>query len=221
MRFRRRQIDPKTGRTRVEELREIQIGSDIYAKMEKLVEEGVDTGTVISALLEAAESVVPKIKADLDRSAPRMLREHRRIDRKFHRRVHKLWGSPLDALYKVYVCAEELGQNLRALHENEGDATTEALASLHSRACLVVREIHSLLSNGFPMAAESRARTLHETAVIATVIGFQYDEPNAADVAVRYLRHDIADLARDYRAAAAAGKNVDPSEMKSIEDELD
>jgi hypothetical protein len=40
------------------------------------------------------------------------------------------------------------------------------------------------------------------------VIGFQCDEPSAADVAVRYLRHEIADLARDYRAAADAGKNV-------------
>jgi len=71
------------------------------------------------------------------------------------------------------------------------------------------------------MAAASRARTLHETAVIATVIAFQCNEPNTTDVAVRYLRHEITDLARDYRAAVDAGKNVDPSEMESIENELD
>jgi hypothetical protein len=199
----------------------MQIGSEIYTEVEKLIEQGADTGEVVSSLVEAAESVVPKIKADLDRRAPRMLRQHRRSDRKFHRHVRKLWGSPLDALYEVYVAAEELGWGLQALYMDEGDAATEALASLHSRACLVAREIHSLLSNGFSMAAESRARTLHETAVIAAIIGFQCDEPGTADVAVRYLRHEITDLARDYRAAVEAGKNVDSSEMELIENELD
>ena len=71
------------------------------------------------------------------------------------------------------------------------------------------------------MAAESRARTLHETAVIATVIGFQCNEPSTNDVAVRYLRHEMIDLARDYRTAVGAGMNVDPSEMELIERELD
>ena len=220
MRFRSKRIDPETGRMSVEKLRKIRMGPEVYARIEKLAERGVDTQSLVSALLEVAESAAPEIKADLDRRASRMLRQHRRSDRKFHRRIRKLWGPPLDALYEVYVCTEELGWGLQALHKDEADATTEALASLHSRACLVTREIHSLLSNGFSMAAASRARTLHETAVIATVIGFQCDEPSAADVAVRYLKHEITDLARDYRAAADAGKNVDPSEMESIENEL-
>jgi hypothetical protein len=221
VRFRSRKIDPKTGRIRVEQLRKTQIGSEIYPKIEKLIEAGVDTGAVVSVLLEVAESVAPEIKAKLDGSAPRMLRAHRRSDRKFHRRVRKLWGPQLDALYKVYVGTEEWGWNLQALHKDERDATAEALTGLHSRACLVAREIHSLLSNGFSMAAESRARTLHETAVIATVIGFQCNEPSTNDVAVRYLRHEMIDLARDYRAAVGAGMNVDPSEMELIERELD
>lgn len=220
MRFRSRKIDPKTGRIRVEQLRKTQIGSEIYPKIEKLIEAGVDTGIVVSILLEVAESVAPEIKAKLDRSAPRMLRMHRRSDRKFQRRVRKLWGPQLDALYEAYVGAEELGWNLQALHKDERDATAEALTGLHSRACLVVREIHSLLSNGFSMAAESRARTLHETAVIATVIGFQCNEPSTTDVAVRYLRHEMIDLARDYRTAVDAGMNVDSSEMELIEREL-
>jgi hypothetical protein len=220
MRFRSKRVDPEMGRIRVEELRKRQMDSGLYARMEELVERGADPQSLISAVFEAAESVAPEVKADLDRRAPRMLRQHRRDDRKFRRLVHKLWGPPLDDLYKVYVSTEEFGRGLQARHKDEAAATPEALANLHSRACLVMREIHSLLSNGFAMAAASRARTLHETTVIATVIGFQCDEPSTADVAVRYLRHEIADLARDYRAAADAGKNVDPSEMESIEDEL-
>jgi hypothetical protein len=220
MRFHSRRIDPETGRISIEELRKGRMGPEVYARIEKLAEKGVDTQALISALLEVAESTAPEIKVKLDRRAPRMLRQHRRSDRKFRRRIRKLWGPPLDALYEAYVCTEELGWGLQALYKDQTDATTEALSSLHSRACLVMREIHTLLSNGFSMAAASRARTLHETAVIASVIGFQCDEPSAADVPVRYLRHEIADLARDYKLAAEAGKNVDPSEMKSIENEL-
>jgi hypothetical protein len=149
-----------------------------------------------------------------------MLRQHRRSDRKFRRRIRKLWGPPLDALYEVYVCTEELGWGLQALHKDEADATTEALASLHSRACLVMRESILFCPTGFPWLQNLALAPLHETAVISTVIGFQCDEPSTADVAVRYLRHEIADLARDYRAAADAGKNVDPSEIESIENEL-
>jgi hypothetical protein len=131
VRFRSRKIDPKTGRIRVDQLRKTQIGSEIYPKIEKLIEAGVDTGIVVSLLLEVAESVAPEIKAKLDRSAPRMLRMHRRSDRKFQRRVRKLWGPQLDALYEAYVGAEELGWNLQALHKDERDATAEALTGLH------------------------------------------------------------------------------------------
>ena len=81
MRFRSKRIDPETGRIRVEEPRKTQIGPEVYARIEKLAERGVDKQSLVSALLEVAESAAPEIKADLDRRAPRMLRQHRRSDR--------------------------------------------------------------------------------------------------------------------------------------------
>lgn len=62
MRFRSKRIDPEAGRICVEELRKGRIGPEVYTRIEKLAEKGVDTQSLISALLEVAESAAPENK---------------------------------------------------------------------------------------------------------------------------------------------------------------
>lgn len=118
--------------------------------------------------------------------APNMLREHRVADRGFERRNFKRWREPFDALETMVAIASEIGEACdiegRDLAKAEDDYQFEALSQLFPRAILVVREIIHLLKGGFPDAALSRWRSLHELTVTAMFIA-QCDRI----VALRYL----------------------------------
>lgn len=217
MRWRRRAVDPETGRSRVEELLEGRIGPEVYPQFDELIQKGVDAQDLMDALTPAIESSAEQIAATLHRTAGRMLKEHRRLDRRFRRDVRFVWGDALDLLYQVYVCAEELGYNLERIgRTSDWDAVSEALYALQARACLVTKEVHHLLSAGYPMAASARARTLHETAVIASLISRFAGEELNDDLAQRFLDHWIVDVVRDYDVAIQAGLEVDSEELAKL-----
>src|SRR4051812_18571173 len=69
----------------------------------KAQEAGKDPAVVRERFGEAIAKVfdthAPILATDLQRRAPRMLREHRRISRAFERRLRKFWGSALDQYY--------------------------------------------------------------------------------------------------------------------------
>lgn len=222
MRWRTRVTDPHTGLTRIALLREQRIGPEFYSELEDLIERGANSQELIDRIVEVTESSGNRIAKDLRRISPRMLREQRHLKRRLQRQTKKVWGAALDRLYQVYLCAEELGSNLQQLSDDaDKDAISEALIGLHARACLVTREVHALLTAGFPLAAMSRARTLHETAVIATVIGVFAEEEENADLAIRFLEHWVVDVARDYRAAQEAGIQVDQTDLTYVTAERD
>src|SRR6266496_5921237 len=62
----------------------------------------------VPALQEALDEVTPRIARNLVRRAPRMLRQHRRINRGFERQLRRHWGKALDRFYAIVVCAEEV-----------------------------------------------------------------------------------------------------------------
>jgi hypothetical protein len=64
-------------------------------------------GEAISPAIEAASDV---ITGALHKKQQRMLREDRRNDAGFRRRLRKRWGRRLDRLYAVIVAAEEIGR---------------------------------------------------------------------------------------------------------------
>jgi Family of unknown function (DUF5677) len=147
----------------------------------------------VPAMHEALDEVAPRVARDLVRRAPRMLRQHGRLNRRFERRLRKPWGHALDRFYAIVVCAEEVGHELHRAHREsmaeEFDAVFEALIGLYARACRVAREVHHLLSGGFPFGALARSRTLHELAVITIVIADYGREEEHADLADRFLQH--------------------------------
>lgn len=66
------------------------------------------------------------------------------------------------------------------------DYKLEALTRLHSRSCLITREIVSLLKEGFSSAAHSRWRTLHETTVVSLFIN-----STSQETAKKYIQHQV------------------------------
>lgn len=151
--------------------------------------------------------------------APNMLREHRAADRGFERRNFKRWREPFDALETIVVIAEEVGEACdiegRDLAKAKADYQFEALSQLFPRAILVAREIIHLLKGGFPDAALSRWRSLHELTVTAMFIA-QCDRVTA----LRYLANfdfQARRAAKQYNVHAERAK-LKPFSVKELED---
>lgn len=167
---------------------------DAYAKIEKL---GVNGDKALGdAIGKALEKTGLSLAATLNRNAPKMLREHRRKRRGFERRLRRHYRSGFDLFYQVYVAATEFGSDFNQTHRDgaarEQDFKFEALTSIHARACMVTSEIFALLCTGHPDGAQARWRTLHELAVVASVLA----ESNQG-IAERYLLHAVIDNYKD------------------------
>lgn len=153
---------------------------------------------------ELAEQVMAGVIADLSAALtstlqlalPSMAAQHRRFGRKFESRLDWVWGDALDRVYAVLVSCQELGESFNAWHRpaaaEEVDHRFEALVTLHARACMVAGEMHALLRTGHALGATARWRTLHEIAVVASVLGDADD-----DLSRRYLVHSAAEEYED------------------------
>lgn len=156
------------------------------------LEKGLRDPAEIEAAI--ADSVEPAMldllpKQVLERllaNAPAMLRERREEDQGFEERNFKRWQKAFDALETMAEIAGEVGEACdkegRAQALSENDYRFEALSQLFPRALLVTREIVHLLKGGFPDAALSRWRSLHELSVTAMFIS-----QNDGTIALRYL----------------------------------
>lgn len=210
-------VDPATGRTPRERLLASRDNDSLWPRVQDLIAQGADSKDVLSRVHEAVNNVAVETAATLRRTAPGMLRQHRLRDRAFRRRLRAVWGPALDAFYVVYVCMEELGSDLQQLHQDRDDDLAEALLGLQARAALLMYEIHQALTAGLPLAAWARARSLHETAVIAEILSEHGRDPGTDDLATRYLHHAVIDQARDLQLAAASGLQLDEVFVYEVE----
>jgi hypothetical protein len=167
----------------------------LAAGLDEDAADALATEAFSKALDEAFDKSVPRVTERLIRTAPRMLRWHRRQQRAFERRLRKHWGRALDLFFAVVVSAEEAGATFNTTHRpaaaDRQDFVFEALTGLHARACRTAFEVHRLLSSGFPKGALSRCRTLHELAVTSIVIGEHGREAAYSDLAERFLLHEV------------------------------
>ena len=209
-----RRVDRTTGRTTLEHLRERGIGRDLWPRLRQALD-GEHGEEVAAGFKRVTEEAAERLAAELHTRAPQMLRDHRAVRRGMQRRIDAIWGPALDALYEVYVCVEELGSDLQQLH-GSGDSQVQALLALHARACLVLAEIHALLREGLPLGAWARTRSLHETAVIATVLEKYGREAGTEDLSQRFLLHAVVDEARDLELAVRNGVTVDMEELDRV-----
>ncbi|ASM52354.1 hypothetical protein PESP_b0851 [Pseudoalteromonas espejiana DSM 9414] len=102
------------------------------------------------------------------------------------------WGNLL-GLLNSYICFsiwfnEVNNKALSLIIQEEENHLAVVLFSLHSRSCLIAKEILILLKNGYPDAAISRWRTLNE---VTTTLYFIIE--NGPDCAKKFLDHNIVD----------------------------
>jgi len=217
--------------------------NNIFERATKLYEDAMSRATgqlerdeLGSRLERTYDSIVENSKDVLHRSledrAPQMLKDWRRTRKKFEKNVLKRWGKAFDALHIVYVIAYEMGEQFnreqRPLAAMDRDMVFEALVGLHTRACLATSEAMALLRSGHPSGAMARWRTIHECAVVASIIGDNGRKEPFSDLAERYLLHDTIQNERDARSYQANHESlgVEPlsdeelTDMKEAVDEL-
>jgi hypothetical protein len=145
--------------------------------LERAIAEGMPSDEFAKTMTEALDGGAGSVADQLIVDMPAMLADHEAIRSAFEERLYERWREALDLYEAVTTCCLEAGQ--RVHHEiaqaEEGftpahPIMTQALTLLHARACLVASEVGALLRSGHAVGAQARWRTLHEIAVIASVV---------------------------------------------------
>ena len=135
-----------------------------------------------------AGDIASLILVSINKGAASWLKRHRRYRKGFEKRLNERWKCPLDLLDLVIALTTEAGTEFNRKFRNaavaSGDSVFEALTRLHARACQVSGEILALLYAGFADGAHARWRSLHEMAVVASLI-----QKHGQELAERYLLH--------------------------------
>lgn len=154
-------------------------------------------------LLKVMKGSVKEFSKDLTDRAPKMLARRRKAQAGFEKRNLRRWREAFDLFETVWVCCEEIGRNFnqyfRPQSVQEQDFVFEAMTAVHARSLLVGEEMICLMKGGFPDAAISRWRTLHELTVVAVLLS-QGDQ----DLALRYLAHADVQALKGLDAEAIA-----------------
>ena len=152
-----------------------------------------------------ADQIANVILARIRKDASAGLKRHRRDRKGFEKRLNERWKSPLDLLDLVIALSTEAGTEFNRKFRNEavssGDAVFEALTRLHARGCQVSGEVLALLHAGFADGADARWRSLHEMAVVASLI-----QKHGQELAERYLLHETI---QQYKLACEYQKYFD------------
>jgi hypothetical protein len=204
--------------------REILLAScniEVWDRLFALVDQGAPADDLIEAVSRTAKEQAPLLQAELRKRAPEMLRQQQEARNGFLERLRLIWGDALDAMFAIYVAVEEIGANFQLIHGRESDRAFDVVSGLHARSCLVLLEVHALLSQGFPLGALARARTLYETAVVALVIQHAVRELDQAGIAERFADHWAIDARWDLKVANDAGLDVDPEELQELDRQRD
>ena len=178
-----------------------------------------------SASKRIIDDIIPIIKNSLLRSAPAMLREHRKLENEFRKRNRRRWKPAMDHLYMMWVICEEAGAEFNNTYRPEAVKTNdykyEALAQLHGRALLITQEIMALLDCGFPDGALTRWRSLHEITVAACFIHEHEQETAKRYLASFEFRSQKAAHEYNLYAERAMLKPFSSSDLSEIDDRCD
>ncbi|MEZ9041736.1 MULTISPECIES: DUF5677 domain-containing protein [unclassified Vibrio] len=170
---------------------------------------------------------VDAIRASLASSMPEMLSNRRYDYNSFADRNVDRWKSGFDLLETHIVICTEAGETLNSEHRpqaaEQGDLVFDLLVRHHARACHIANEILCLMKNGFPDAAHSRWRALHEVSATALFIA-----KHGQECAERFYFHDVVDSYdamkehRKYesRLQAKAPTDTEIQEVKKVYDDL-
>ena len=174
----------------------------------------------------AVADVSRKVLADLKRKWPAESRRQREEFGGFRKRLHDRWETPLESLRMLVTISRELGESVNQEIRQFPEAASrrhliDVLARSHARACQIAEEIVCLLEAGFADGAMARWRTLHELAVVASLVA-----SHGEDLAERYVLHQAVESKRaaDDYAACQSRLGYEPlaeKEVKAVEASYD
>lgn len=109
----------------------------------------------------------------------------------------RLWGRAFDQYLAVAQLAHEATSHALERRQNQArssssvvDQRLQVVSALQARMSRVMTEVHALASDGLPRGALARARTGHEIAVFATLLGEQgAPDGDHPDLIQRFLDH--------------------------------
>ena len=190
----------------------------LEATIEKMLASGDITQHSDNGLESSAADMIPGLVDDIaslilvriKKDASSGLKRHRRDRKGFEKRLNKRWKYPLDLLDLFIALNMEAGTEFIRKFRNEavgsGDAVFEALTRLHARGCQVSGEVLALLCAGFADGAHARWRSLHEMAVVASLI-----QEHGQELAERYLLHETI---QQYKLACEYQKYFDRLDLE-------
>ena len=171
---------------------------------------------MIPGLVDDMDSLIlARIKKDASG-----LKGHRRDREGFEKRLYRRWKYPLELLDLLDLsialnieAGAEFNRKFRDEAVGSGDAVFEALTRLHARGCQVSGEVLAPLHAGFADGAHARWRSLHEMAVVASLI-----QEHGQELAERYLLHETMQqykLDREYHKYSDQLDHEPPSKESS------
>ena len=145
---------------------------------------------IVKMIQDLDDPITENMLAMIKKDAPStFLQEEREVRRQFEKSLRNHWQRPLDLLELFIILATKVGDDFSRQFRNEDarsdDYTFEALTRLHAKACQISHEVLTLLNSGLADGAHARWRSLHEIAVVSSLIG-----EHGQELAERYLRHD-------------------------------
>jgi hypothetical protein len=175
----------------------------LFEISEALKKEGVDVeisdnnqttlnNIILAYCSKAGEEQFKNIDAEL----PRQLEEYHSQLYGFEERLYYRWSMPF-SLFEYFIIRsqdinEEFITKFGQLATEEKDLVFSILLRLHAKACIVAKEVLTLMRSGYPDGASARCRTLNELAVISFFIA-----KHGNDVAERYMRHRVIEDFKD------------------------
>lgn len=127
-----------------------------------------------TVFLDSIEGTVNTVLADTSRritdhlfkTRAKMFRNRDQIAREYRKLVRRTWKEEINLLRMVLEVSKEIHENLGTEAEVDESFRWKLLRKFLEQGCLVTSEIVVLLQNGYPDAALSRWRTIHELAVV-------------------------------------------------------
>lgn len=176
----------------------------LFEISEALKKEGIDVeisddnqttlnNIIRSFCSKAGEEQFKNIVADL----PRKLDEYHSQLYGFEERLYYRWSMPFSLFEYFILQSQEINGDFHkefgGIAAEEKDLVFGILLRLQAKACIVAKEVLTLMRSGYPDGASARCRTLNEIVVISFFI-----VKHGNDVAERYMRHRVIE---DYQAA--------------------
>lgn len=187
----------------------------IEEKLDEIAEDLNDDEDVEEVVSELFDDLVEADFEGLMDHRDTMLEDWREAMNGFEDRLYDDWEEPIDLFEAFIVFSLELGQmysrDRQEAAMDDEDLVHLVLVKLHARACLIAREILTLVKHGYADDAHARWRSIYEVAVVVEFI-----RQTGQETAKRFMLHQAID---DYHQAVAYRNEQDKLRVEPISDE--